>query len=107
MLDDAALHDLAGAEGVTPVDEMHLGDVARQEERLLHRRVAAADDRNLLVLEEEAVTGRAATDASRLQALLIWKAQPHRACARRHDHRVRGKLLLGGPEVKWPAGEVH
>ncbi len=84
-----------------------MGGVACQEERLLHRRVAAADDRNLLVLEEEAVAGGAAADATRLQALLIGQAQPHRARARRHDDRVRRELLLGGPEVEWPAGEVN
>ena len=35
----------------------------RQEDRFLHRGVAAADDRDDLVLEEEAVAGRARGDA--------------------------------------------
>src|SRR5262249_47423263 len=76
-------------------------------ERLLHRRVAAADDRNLFAFEEEAVTRRAATHATRLQALFIRKTQPHRARARRHDDRVRCELLLGGPQMERPAGKVN
>ena len=47
-------HDLGRAELVAPVDDRHLARELRQEERLLHRRVAAADDDHLAVAIEGA-----------------------------------------------------
>ena len=46
-------------ERVAPVEQVDLGREAGQEGRLLERGVAAADDRDLAVAEEEAVAGRA------------------------------------------------
>jgi hypothetical protein len=55
---------------VTPVDDHDLACEAREEGRLLHRRVAAAHDDDDLVPEERAVTGRAVGDPTPLQRLL-------------------------------------
>ena len=53
----ACNHDLAGAEGVTTDEKVHLGGKARQEERLFKCGVATTNDCHLFALEEEAVTG--------------------------------------------------
>jgi hypothetical protein len=59
MRERAVLHDLRRAQCVAPVNDLDLAAQARQVERLLERGVAAADDRDVLVLEEEAIAGRA------------------------------------------------
>ena len=57
-------HDARGAQGVAAVHDDDLGREVRQEGRLLHRGVAAADDGQTTILEEEAVAGRAVGDAA-------------------------------------------
>src|SRR5688572_4814497 len=59
----ALLHDLGGAQLLPPVDDGHALGEAGEEGRLLHRRVTAADDRDVLVAEEEAVTRGTGGDA--------------------------------------------
>ena len=49
------LHDLAGAELVAAVDDRDLVGELGQEGRLLDRRVAAADDGDVLAAEEEPI----------------------------------------------------
>src|SRR4051794_24362045 len=66
----AVEHDLRGAEVTAPVYQADLGGELRQEDRLLHRRVAAADDHDLLVAEEGRVADRAVRDAAALQRAL-------------------------------------
>src|SRR5207249_4093075 len=61
----AGILDVAGGEDAGDARRV-LGEVRR----LLHRGVAAADDRELLVLEEEAVARRAGRDAIAHEALL-------------------------------------
>ena len=55
----AVLHDLAGPQLVAAVDDRDLVGELGEEGGLLDRRVAAADDGDLLAAEEEAVAGRA------------------------------------------------
>src|SRR5664279_3995952 len=50
-------HDPARSQGVATVDDGHRLCEAGEEGCLLHRGVAAADDRDVMVAEEEAVTG--------------------------------------------------
>jgi hypothetical protein len=52
-------HDPRRAELVAAVDDRDLGREPGQERRLLHRRVAAADHRQVAPLEQRAVAGRA------------------------------------------------
>ena len=85
----AVLHDLAAAELIATVEQVDLRREPRQEDRLFQGRVAAADDGDLLVAEEEAVAGRAGADAAAAQPRLALEAQPQRRCAGRHDHRFR------------------
>ena len=58
---------------------------ARQERRLLERRVAAADDGDRLAAEEEPVAGRAGRDAVAHQRPLRRQPQQPRRGAGRHD----------------------
>ena len=75
---------------------------ARQEQRLLERGVAAADDRDLLVAEEEAVAGRAGGDAAAAQPRLALEAQPDRRRAGRDDDRLGRVLDAAGPDPERP-----
>jgi hypothetical protein len=49
------LHDLRRAKRLPPVDDRDLAGELREEGRLFHRGVPAADDHQVLSLEEEAV----------------------------------------------------
>jgi hypothetical protein len=99
-------HDLRGAEVVAPVDEGDLGGELRQEDGLLHRRVAAADDHDLLLAEEGRVADRAVRDASALQQALGLEAQLARTGAGRDDHALRCELLLADPDAERMLAEV-
>ena len=101
------LHDLAGAERLAPVEHVDLGRKARQEEGLFEGRVAPADDRDLLVPEEEAITSRARGHPAATQASLAFDPQPQRGCAGRHDHGLGGVLDAPRPGMERPAGQVH
>ena len=57
------LHDLGSAQGVPAVDHVDLGGELREESRLFHGGVAAADHGDLLAPEEEPIAGRAGGDA--------------------------------------------
>src|SRR4029079_2927945 len=86
--------------------EMDLRREARQERRFLERRVAAADDRDLLVLEEEAVARRAGADPATPEPLLALKAEPQGRRAGRDDHGLGLVLDAAGPDVEGPRREV-
>ena len=75
VVEGALLHHLAGAQAVATVDDRDLGGEPRQERRLLHRGVAAADHGDRMVLEEEAVAGGAGRDAASEQVLLAVEAE--------------------------------
>ena len=83
------LHDLRRAEGVAAVDDGHVGRELRQEGRLFHRRVAAADDRDRLAAEEVAVAGRAGRHAVPHQHPLGFESQQPRRRARGENQRAR------------------
>src|SRR5438045_5925 len=57
-------HDMRSAELVAPVDKRYSQAEARQEERLLEGGVPAADDVDVLLLEEGAVAGGAGRNAA-------------------------------------------
>src|SRR5207249_1431666 len=63
-------HDRRGPELLATVDEIDLARKARDERRLLHRRVPAADHSDDLVAEERRVAGRAIGDAATLKPQL-------------------------------------
>ena len=99
-------HDPRRAELVAAVHEVHVRRELRQEERLLERRVAAADDVHVLVAEERRVAGRAGGDAAALVLLLGRDAEEARGRARRDDHRARGVLVVADVDAERLLGEV-
>ncbi len=53
----AFLHDLRGTQRIPAMNDSDLAGELREERSFLHRCVAASDDQDFLVLEEEPVTG--------------------------------------------------
>ena len=82
------LHDLRRAQLVAAVHDVDLRGELRQERRLLHRRVAAPDDGDLLLAEEEAVARRAVRDAVAGEALLARDTDLAGCGARGEDDRL-------------------
>src|ERR687898_1826222 len=99
-------HDLRRAELAAAVDDRHLRREARQEERLLHRRVPATDDHDLAVAVERAVAGRAVRDTASLQRNLGLQPELPRAGAGRDDHRASLVLVVADPDAEGTLGEV-
>ncbi len=84
----AVLHDLARPQLVAAVDERDLVGELGEERRLLDRRVATADDGDVVAAEEEAVAGRARRQAVTEQLRLGLEAEHQRLRAGRHDDGV-------------------
>src|SRR5882762_2442918 len=68
-------HDLGSAKLRATVNEVNLAGVARQEDGLLHSRIAAADDSDGLSAEEIAIAGGTSRDATPHQKALGCKAK--------------------------------
>ena len=102
----AVLHDLRGAQLVAPVDDGDGGRELGEEDRLLERGVAAADDRDRLLPEEEAVTRRAGGHAVAEQLLLGGQAEHAGLGAGRDDHRPAPELAVADPDPERGLGEV-
>src|SRR5204862_2233773 len=81
-------HDLFRAEFVAPVHDRDARGDVRQIQRLLDGRVAAADHCDRLVLEEEAVAGRARGHAATTERFFSRKAEVFRWRTSRDDQSV-------------------
>src|SRR5439155_18626651 len=101
----AVLHDLRRAELLAAVDDGDLVGEPGEERRLLDRRVAAADDRDVLAAEEESVARRARRHAVTEHLALGRYAQHARLGAGRDDDRVRGVLVAADPHALRVRGE--
>ena len=88
---------LRGAELVAAVDDGQLAGELGDEDRVLHRRVAAADHDHLFALEEGAVADTAGGDAAAAQLHLAGDAEPARLRPHRQDHGL-GEVLLVAEE---------
>ena len=96
VVQGALSHDARGAQGVAAVHDDDLGREVRQEGRLLHRGVAAADDGQATILEEEAVAGRAVGDAAAGELLLAGHVHMTVLGAGRQDDGARVEDLVLG-----------
>src|SRR5262249_27703008 len=86
-------HDLRSAELVATVDDRHLRGELREEDRLLHGAVAAADDDGRLLAEERGVAGGAVRHAAAAELLLTGDAELLVLGAHREDDRA-GLVLV-------------
>ena len=100
------LHDLRRAQRLAAMHEGDLVGEARQEHRLLHRRIAAADDRDVVTAKEVAVARRARRDAVAHQLPLGRKTEQLRRRAGRDDERARRVFGLGRADHDRPCGEI-
>ena len=76
------LQDLLRAQLVAPMHQSDVGGDVGQIERLFHRRIAAADDRDRLASIEKPVAGRASRDALAAEGFLRGQAEILRRGAR-------------------------
>ena len=99
LLGRPILHDLRGAELVAAVDDGQVAGELGDEDRVLHRRVAAADHDDLPVLEEGAVADAAGGDAAPAKLYLAGDAEPARLRPHRQDHRLGPVLLVAQEDL--------
>src|SRR4051794_16692530 len=90
----ALLHDLGGAELVAAVHDLQVLGELGDEDGVLHGRVAAADDGDVLALEEGAVADTAGRDAAAAELDLPGDAEPLGLRPHREDHRLGAIGLL-------------
>ena len=102
----AVEHDRRGAEVLAPVDDRHLVGELRQEDRLLHRGVAATDHDHVLVPEERRVADGAIGDAAALQRALGVEPELARARPCSHDHGPRVVGVVVDLDAERALGEV-
>src|SRR5205807_4981205 len=96
-------HDLGRPELVAAVHDRDLGGELRQENRLLHRGVAAADDDRVGAVEEGGVAGSAVAHATPAQLLLAGYAQFLVLGAHRQHDGARLILVVVTPYAMHPA----
>src|ERR1700723_2504269 len=77
---------------LAPVDDRDLARVPREEERLLHRGVTAAGNREMDILEKRAVADSAVRHTAARELLLARHTEFAWITARRDDHR-RGEVV--------------
>src|SRR6185437_4802425 len=94
VLEGALLQHSAGPQLIATVDYLDVGRVARDEESFVHGSVAAADNRNVHVLEEGRVTGGAVGDAVAGKSLFAGDRETVVVGAGRDDHGLRGVIAV-------------
>ena len=99
--------DLLRPKPVAAVNDVHRRSDVREIERLLHRRISAPDHGHRLVLEEEAVAGRAGRYAGALVPLFRGKAEVLRRRPGGDDERIAGVDVFVAGEPERPFEEVR
>ncbi len=110
VVEGPLLHDLRSAELVAAMDEVDLLAVFGEERRLLDRRVAAADHRQVLLAEhgQRAIADRASADAAHPELTVVGAGyvEPLRGRARREDDALRLPALRVRLVLEGVRGEV-
>src|SRR5215831_5309277 len=75
-----------------------------EHQRLVERRIAAANDTDLLAFEKRSITGGAVRHATALQPLLAGNPKRARRGARRDDHRSGAERFISAPHDVLLAG---
>lgn len=76
VFEDALLHDFAGAEGVSSVDDVDFAGVSGEVVGLFHGGVAASDDDDFFASEEEAVACGAGGYSESAEGFFAFEAEP-------------------------------
>ena len=97
-------HDLRRSEVGAPVDDRDLAGELGEEDRLLHRRVSAADDQRLAAAEEGGVAGRAVADAAAGELVLAGNAEFLVLGSHRQHDGPRAVLGVADPHAVQAAG---
>src|SRR5579885_3381211 len=103
----AIKHDFRRAKFVAAVNQMHFAGVAREEIGFLHGGVAAANNRNGLAAEEEAVTGGARRNAVADKFALAGETEHARGSAGGDDQSPRDVVHVAGFNPKRPDAQIH
>src|SRR5579883_665839 len=103
----AIKHDFRRAKFVAAVNQMHFAGVAREEIGFLHGGVAAANNRNGLAAEEEAVTGGARRNAVADKFALAGETEHARGSAGGDDQSPRDVVHVAGFNAKRPDAQIH
>src|SRR5207302_7969540 len=88
------------------MNDRHLRRELRQEDRLLHRRVAATDHDDLLLAVERGVANGAVRDTAALERDFRRESELAGARARGDDHALREIVLVPDVHVKRLLREV-
>ena len=88
------------------MDQLHAAGELGQEGGLLHRRIAATDDRDVLVLEEEAVARGTRRDSPAQQLLLTGDLEVAGSGTHREDDRIGAMRLAAGVDLFDRAGQA-
>ena len=94
----AVLQDALGPQAVPPVNQRDLAREVGEIQRLFDGGVATADDRDMLVAEEEALAGGACGDAEAPECLFGRDPEPFGLRARRIDQRVADVVIAAVPD---------
>src|SRR5437879_4529019 len=106
ILERALLHDLGGAEGTAPVDDLHLTSEPGEIQGLFHGGIASPHDHDVLVLEEEAVAGGAGRDAAPHELGLVGEPDQLGGGASGDDHGERLDRRVPGRDTEGASTEV-
>src|SRR5205807_8364611 len=80
------LHNFAGAESISTMNNRHMIDITRQEDSFFHCRITTTDDYHIFPFEEETVTGGTGGYAPTLQTLFVGQPQPFGAGSSSNDN---------------------
>jgi len=86
---DAFLQNLVRPQFVAAVNQRDAARDAGQIKRFFRRRIAAADNRHVLVAVKEAVAGRTAGNAEAAELFLVFQSQPAGRSAGGNDYAFR------------------
>jgi hypothetical protein len=100
-------HDPRSPELLATMEQRHLARKSGQEESFFHRRIAAADHRDLLAGEEEAVAGRARANTVPYQCLLRRQTKPAGRRSAGNDQCPRMNGLVAKVQRERMLGQIR
>src|SRR5208282_4255600 len=99
-------HDFRSAKLLTTMNKCHLGREARQKYGFFHGGVAAADHRDFLAREKEAIASRAGRNTVAYQRMLVRQAEPARGRSAGDDQRAGLNDLFSEAQLERPFAQM-